>query len=429
MSDRDIAVSVRDLSKSYTISHNAPQHETAASAVMAALKNPRRRPVTETFWALQDISFDIHEGEVLGIIGRNGAGKSTLLKILSRVVEPTTGRVDLYGRVGSLLEVGTGFHPDLTGRENVFLNGAILGMTKREITRHFDEIVAFAEVEQFLDTPVKRYSSGMFVRLAFAVAAHLEPEILIIDEVLAVGDAAFQKKCIGKMQDVAQHDGRTVLFVSHSVGSIRKLCTSVIWLKSGRLYKAGPTSDIIEAYMDEVYEPGETVADLRDQPRQEGFGDQVRLCEVVFNDGSPVCQGEGLSVRVRYEARGAFEEVVFGAGFSTLDGARIMTVESNLEGRHLEITEGGGEVEFRMDRLWLQPGHYTFDIGVGSGSRLLDYLKGGANVDVLPGPNTPSHLYVDNQATEGVTLPALWRVNGLGGWGDSPRPSADALTY
>src|SRR6185295_18826423 len=200
----------------------------------ATLRGRRARPENETIWALKDISFEVKRGEVLGIIGRNGAGKSTLLKILGRIAEPTRGRVTIRGRVASLLEVGTGFHPELTGRENIYLNGAILGMTQREIRKKFDEIVAFAEVEQFLDTPVKRYSSGMYVRLAFAVAAHLEPEILIIDEVLAVGDAQFQKKCLGKMEDVGK-EGRTVLFVSHNMGAIKLLCSRAVILKQGQI--------------------------------------------------------------------------------------------------------------------------------------------------------------------------------------------------
>src|ERR1700734_1522855 len=201
----------------------------------------------EEFWALKDVSFEVKQGEVLGIIGRNGAGKSTLLKILSRITEPTNGRVLLSGRVSSLLEVGTGFHNELTGRENIFLNGAILGMTQREIRKKFDEIVAFAEVEKFLDTPVKHYSSGMYVRLAFAVAAHLEPEILIVDEVLAVGDAMFQKKCLGKMQDVGK-GGRTVLFVSHNMDAIMRLCSRGIWIKDGKVYRDGNIEEVSDEY-------------------------------------------------------------------------------------------------------------------------------------------------------------------------------------
>ncbi len=234
MSSEDIAISVRGLSKAYTIAHASSKHTTAAEALMHRLRNPFLRPETETFWALKDVSFDIPCGQIVGIIGRNGAGKSTLLKILSRITEPTSGYVHLRGRVGSLLEVGTGFHPELTGRENIYLNGSLLGMNRQEISRQFDAIVDFAEVEQFLDTPVKRYSSGMYVRLAFAVAAHLNPEILIVDEVLAVGDATFQQKCLGKMGDVAQQ-GRTILFVSHNVAAIRSLCNRALSMANGKL--------------------------------------------------------------------------------------------------------------------------------------------------------------------------------------------------
>ena len=220
---------------------------------MRLLQAPLRRlrrsaPRRSDFWALKDVSFEVPPGEVLGVVGRNGAGKSTLLKVLSRITEPTTGRVELRGRVGSLLEVGTGFHPELTGRENIYLNGAILGMKRREIARKFDEIVAFAEVEQFLDTPVKRYSSGMYMRLAFAVAAHLEPEILLVDEVLAVGDAEFQKKCLGKMGDVAG-EGRTVLFVSHNMGAVQTVCRRALLLDHGRVKMIGPAEEVVAEYL------------------------------------------------------------------------------------------------------------------------------------------------------------------------------------
>lgn len=247
-------ISVEGLSKRYVIQHES-QHDTLRDALRHGARKLWRKYrwgtgfTKEEFWALRDVSFDVKQGEVLGIIGRNGAGKSTLLKILSRITEPTQGRVTLRGRVASLLEVGTGFHPELSGRENVFLNGAILGMSRAEIRRKFDEIVAFAEVERFLDTPVKRYSSGMYVRLAFAVAAHLEPEILIVDEVLAVGDAQFQKKCLGKMQDVALSQGRTVLFVSHNIGAIRQLTKSCIYLDQGRILATGPTPHVVSRYV------------------------------------------------------------------------------------------------------------------------------------------------------------------------------------
>jgi lipopolysaccharide transport system ATP-binding protein len=226
----------------------------------SATTGPGASPATEEFWALKDVSFDVQRGTVLGIVGRNGAGKSTLLKILSRITEPTRGRIEIEGRVASLLEVGTGFHPELTGRENIFMNGAILGMSRAEIRKKFDEIVAFAEVDRFLDTPVKRFSSGMYVRLAFAIAAHLEPEILVVDEVLAVGDAQFQKKCIGKMEDVSRQEGRTVLFVSHNTGMIAQLCNRALLLDAGQILMHGETGAVVDRYVnqrpDEVSEIG-----------------------------------------------------------------------------------------------------------------------------------------------------------------------------
>jgi lipopolysaccharide transport system ATP-binding protein len=262
----DIAISVENLSKSYLVGHNAVQSERYTALRDVLSRNARNlarktrdmfsgRAIVqgdevEEFWALKDVSFEIKQGDRVGIIGRNGAGKSTLLKILSRITEPTTGRIKIAGRVASLLEVGTGFHPELTGRENVFLNGAILGMGRREIQRKFDEIVAFAEVEKFLDTPVKRYSSGMYVRLAFAVAAHLEPEILVVDEVLAVGDAQFQKKCLGKLEDVGK-EGRTVLFVSHNMSAISMLCNKGIFMQNGGVLHKGSSQDVISRYLDD----------------------------------------------------------------------------------------------------------------------------------------------------------------------------------
>lgn len=257
----DTVIQVENLGKKYILGHQQEGHSRyvalrdvitdGAKSVARRLRHPgkaRPRPTQEEFWALKDVSFEVKQGEVVGIIGRNGAGKSTLLKILSRITEPTTGRIKLRGRVASLLEVGTGFHPELTGRENIFLNGAILGMSRAEINRKFDEIVEFAEVSRFLDTPVKRYSSGMYVRLAFAVAAHLEPEILVVDEVLAVGDAAFQKKCLGKMGDVAKQEGRTVLFVSHNMAAVESLCRKGIYLQRGEVQYIGSQTEAIARY-------------------------------------------------------------------------------------------------------------------------------------------------------------------------------------
>jgi lipopolysaccharide transport system ATP-binding protein len=250
------AIRIENLSKMYRVEHGRPRsaYRTLRESLMNAAAAPLRRlgghapPRSEDFWALKDVSFEVRPGEVVGIIGRNGAGKSTLLKILSQITKPTTGRVEINGRVGSLLEVGTGFHPELTGRENVFLNGSILGMSRSEVARKFDEIAAFAEVDQFLDTPVKRYSSGMYIRLAFAVAAHLEPELLILDEVLSVGDVNFQKKCLGKMEDVADR-GRTVLFVSHSMNAVTRLCPRAVLLHKGRVIADGTSEDVTRVYL------------------------------------------------------------------------------------------------------------------------------------------------------------------------------------
>ena len=257
----DVAIRVENLSKEYRIGGKQDAYKTLRDTLTHAFSSPFRRAskllrgqatgaaeLDESIWALKEVSFEVKRGEVIGIIGRNGAGKSTLLKILSRITEPTTGKAQIFGRVGSLLEVGSGFHPELTGRENIYLNGAILGMSRHEIERKFDEMVAFAEVEKFIDTPVKHYSSGMYLRLAFAVAAHLEPEILMVDEVLAVGDADFQKKCLGKMEDVAQ-EGRTVLFVSHNMGAIAKLCDQAILLNEGQITTSGAINDVIAHYL------------------------------------------------------------------------------------------------------------------------------------------------------------------------------------
>jgi len=262
----DSIIKVENLGKKYIISHQAREKYFALRDVIAqkasrirnkflrpfVRKSIQDNPYREEFWALKHVSFEIKKGDRVGVIGRNGAGKTTLLKILSRITELTQGRVTLKGRVASLLEVGTGFHPELTGRENIFLNGAILGMSKSEISGKFDEIVAFAEVDKFLDTPVKRYSSGMYVRLAFAVAAHLEPEILLVDEVLAVGDAQFQKKCLGKMEDISTKEGRTILFVSHNMGAVSELCTRAILLKQGQIVNHGPVAEVIESYVKDL---------------------------------------------------------------------------------------------------------------------------------------------------------------------------------
>ena len=359
-SSHDVAVSVRGLAKSYSIAKNAEKHSTLGEAMIAKLKNPFAKIERDTFWALSDVNFDIQKGDVVGIIGRNGAGKSTLLKILSRITEPTKGKIDLYGRVGSLLEVGTGFHPELTGRENIFLNGAILGMSKSEIARQFDEIVEFSGTEQFLDTPVKRYSSGMYVRLAFAVAAHLNPEILIIDEVLAVGDAEFQKKCIGKMQDVAR-GGRTVIFVSHNMAAIRQLCNTAIMMTKGRLVSHGATEDVVIDYL--VTKEVGVFSGLTGK-----YG--VELSRAAITDNSTGLatstllfnQDYTLAVSIRAPQRVPQSAVcirVFDE-MSTL----VSSIFSAEEGLGLVDFSGDFSFVFPLQKLQLLPGHYTVSVSL-----------------------------------------------------------------
>jgi lipopolysaccharide transport system ATP-binding protein len=354
----------------------------------------RPHPNAHEFWALRDVSFAVQPGEVMGVIGRNGAGKSTLLKILSRITDPTSGTAKLRGRVASLLEVGTGFHPELTGRENVFLNGAILGMSRSEVRRKFDEIVAFAEVEQFIDTPVKRYSSGMYVRLAFAVAAHLEPEILIVDEVLAVGDASFQKKCLSTMESASRGSGRTVLFVSHNLGAVRSLCQTCLWLEGGRARATGLSSAIVDDYLRATGRTAGLSFDLSDVERDSDRGSQVRITNIAFNRSHELLHGEPLAIDVTLEILSPATDVAVGVGFSTPEGTRLMTIESDLPGPRLTYANRGRYVlHAKLDRLHLQPGPYSIDVGVRSGEfNALDFLQGVANVEVLPGPTTRGTL-------------------------------------
>jgi lipopolysaccharide transport system ATP-binding protein len=304
MSSSDVAISIRGLGKAYTIVHE-PQQSTLAETVLHRLRRPFRRPSRETFWALDDVSFDVARGDVMAVIGRNGAGKTTLLKILSQITEPTRGSVHLRGRVGSLLEVGTGFHPELTGRENIYLNGSILGMRRADIRRQFDAIVDFAGVERFLDTPVKRYSSGMAVRLAFAVAAHLDPEILLVDEVLAVGDAAFQRKCLGKMHDVSTREGRTVVFVSHNLGAVSTLCRHAVLLSQGAVQAQGRVEDVLRIYTADL----NVLAGARDllaggtRRRGDGSARFVRAELMDPGGGFLSCATEGEPFRIRLVVR------------------------------------------------------------------------------------------------------------------------------
>jgi lipopolysaccharide transport system ATP-binding protein len=381
----DAVITVENLSKRYLIGHTSVQEgyyryvalrdvlgREARNFARKAVDLFRGRQVVEgdeveEFWALKKVNLEIKQGEVVGIIGRNGAGKTTLLKVLSRITEPTEGRVLLRGRVASLLEVGTGFHPELTGRENIFLNGAILGMTQREIRKKFDEIVAFAAVERFLDTPVKRYSSGMYVRLAFAVAAHLEPEILIVDEVLAVGDAEFQKKCLGRMQEVAQ-GGRTVVFVSHNMAAVKSLTTRGIVLDAGRVVFSGPTEQVIQQYMQLVSRS----PDLG-KPRKWGKGKHtaIRDAHLVSKDHQPTTQyvpGEPLILEMTIETDGtrgmSLELFLTDASRTRLGFASTYS----FHGQTLPEKTGTYRVTIKLDPVLLAAGYYTFDVGTSEPS-------------------------------------------------------------
>ena len=379
MSSKEIAVSIRDVSKCYTITHNQVKHSTFAEAVLHRLRHPLERSEKETFWALKGVTADIEVGEVVGVIGRNGAGKSTLLKILSRITEPTAGSIELYGRVGSLLEVGTGFHPELTGRENIFLNGHILGMNKREIQRQFDAIVDFAGVEQFLDTPVKRYSSGMYVRLAFAVAAHLNPEILVVDEVLAVGDASFQKKCLGKMQDVAR-SGRTVLFVSHNMQSISLLCTKGLLLRDGAVEYMGQTQHAINEYL-RTYALESRSDSLPD--RRPGTGEyrflDVRASKEMYEGA------EEKEIQFRIERRQSnMGKMYLSAHVVDWQGVTQAQCDARLLGLWLADAEAY-EGSFRIKTPWLKPGSYRIDLFLCvAGMGFVDKYEGACSINVSP---------------------------------------------
>jgi lipopolysaccharide transport system ATP-binding protein len=388
MSESDVVIRVEGLGKKYTIKHEQQvRHNTLRDAVAHQAYALRRwaNPFTlagqlrrarrhadylhtsgeEDFWALKDVSFEIRRGERVGIIGRNGAGKSTLLKILSRITEPTTGRVEIRGRVASLLEVGTGFHPELTGRENIYLNGAILGMTRREIRSKFDEIVDFAEVEKFLDTPVKRYSSGMYVRLAFAVAAHLEPEILVVDEVLAVGDASFQKKCIGKMEEVSSRDMRTVLFVSHNLSAITSLCTKGILLYRGFApLPIASTEEAIQEYLGTTKLKNVYVAS-KAAKNQKAWIEQAVLTDETGADTGCIRAGTPLVINIKYRCRQSIHSLGMGAGISIPGGPRITSFNNYILGASLPASKNDCvDAKITIDDLQLAPGNYTVSLSL-----------------------------------------------------------------
>ena len=369
----DTVIQVEKLGKKYIIGSQNRERYTALRDVLAngtksfgrqMLKPFGKRmadPSVEEFWALKDVSFEIKQGDRVGIIGRNGAGKSTLLKILSRITEPTTGRVSINGRIASLLEVGTGFHPELTGRENIYLNGAILGMSKVEIKKKFDEIVAFAEVEKFLDTPVKRYSSGMYVRLAFAVAAHLEPEILVIDEVLAVGDIQFQKKCLGKMEDVSK-EGRTVLFVSHNMATINALCEKIIWLSHGHVEMEGKAEQITSKYLlHGVDNLGEVVIDNNNLDKSFWFK-RLSLLNQEGNVTSVFDIKEPIKINLEYYVTQCINNFEISIRVYNSSGIPIFSTDRS-SSLCSKIIAGNHISEVEINSLFLVAGSYTIDVG------------------------------------------------------------------
>jgi len=370
----DIAIQVEGLGKQYRIGAMPTGYRTLRDALVSSLKRLGSgyiRREHEMIWALRDVSFDLHRGQVLGIIGRNGAGKSTLLKLLSRVTEPTEGYAEINGRVGSLLEVGTGFHPELTGRENIYLNGAILGMKRVEIEAKFDEIVDFAEVRRFIDTPVKRYSSGMYLRLAFAVAAHLEPEILVVDEVLAVGDAEFQRKCLGKMSDVA-HEGRTVLFVSHNMSAILRLTEETIVLENGRIVLRAPTHKAVDYYMtSEMSRSGEYFWEGDVTGQENPFKPiALRVVDLQGRVVDRVASKEGFSLEFEYELNDAINGLRVGLYLYTSQGEPVLTSFDTDEPGRYELFAERGKGRYvsrcRIPADFLNGG--TFIVGVNASS-------------------------------------------------------------
>ncbi len=421
----DVVIRVEKLGKKFrigAIDKNQTLRDRIAEAAMAPFQSRSHRTEEETtIWALRDVSFEVRRGEVLGIIGRNGAGKSTLLKVLSRITRPTTGFAEVHGTVASLLEVGTGFHPELTGRENVFLSGAVLGMRRREIAAKFAEIVAFAEVERFIDTPVKRYSSGMYLRLAFAVAAFLEPQILIVDEVLAVGDLDFQKRCLGKMDAVAR-TGRTVLLVSHNMAAIRTLSSRVLWMESGRMRMDGEPSAVVPDYAGQGSSKGQEVIDLTRALRSGRRMGSVRLKVLSFNGGKPVHHGERATVEVTFEARDEARDVVVGVGINTVEGVRILSIDSDNGSAPVRVKAGAVLVaRAHIEHLDLAPGRYLVDCAVRrSDGAMLDLIVGAGTMTVEPGSGT-SPLFV---RYGGGWRPALiWELEEVPA---SPRPAANA---
>jgi len=416
----DVVIRVENLSKQYRIGAREGYktfRETlvdAAKAPFRAFKklNPQsaiRNPQSETIWALRDVSFEVKQGEVVGIIGRNGAGKSTILKILSQITEPTEGRVELKGRIGSLLEVGTGFHPELTGHENVYLYGAILGMDRWEVTKKFDEIVAFAEIEKFIDTPVKKYSSGMYMRLAFAVAAHMETEILLVDEVLAVGDASFHKKCLDKMGDVSR-EGRTVLFVSHNMAAILGLCSRGICFSSGMILSDGEPQRIIEQYLESAKQRSEVVV-----PLAKSSDGKIALIGVNFLNnrgqqiGTIAC-GQDVVFCILVESKENIGRAKISIGIDNAIGVRISYLSNVLVGKIISLEDTRTIIRCRVPNLPLAPGNYTLSIKITGPTGVLIWSPNILSLEVVSGDFFKSGKMIEPPWVGSSLIPHVWEV-------------------
>ena len=383
------SISIEHLSKRYRLGALRQDYSTLRDRLAGMFRRREHAEEDTELWALRDVSFDIPRGEALGLIGHNGAGKSTLLKILSRITEPTEGRAILRGRVASLLEVGTGFHPELTGRENIFLNGAILGMSRAEIVRNFDAIVAFAEVERFLETPVKRYSSGMYVRLAFAIAAHLTPEILLVDEVLAVGDIEFQRRCLGRMNEVAR-SGRTVVFVSHNLSSIEALCPQTVLMSRGRVEHRGPTREVLARYLSK--RGAAAVLDLRAFADREGAG-RARITGIEILDATGTEPLDAIAFRQTFRVRYFFHAhervpgASFGFGLLSNTAERIFITESWESGKTFDLEPGEGSIDCVIQVPNVVPGTYRFELWISDvpGVQATDHLRVIGEMEVTVG--------------------------------------------
>jgi lipopolysaccharide transport system ATP-binding protein len=417
--DGRLAMSVQGLSKEYVLGARESS-QNFREALLAFAASPFRRlrggessrAPAERFWALRDVSFDVEPGEVMGIIGRNGAGKSTLLKVLSRIVEPTSGRAVINGRIASLLEVGTGFHPELSGRENIFLNGAILGMKGAEIRRRFDEIVEFAEIERFLDTPVKRYSSGMYVRLAFSVAAHLEPEILIVDEVLAVGDAVFQKKCLGKMQDVTR-GGRTVLFVSHNLAAVASLCRRVLHLDHGRVDFDGPAEVGVPRYVASTMPSSELSWPLENVRRERA--DLAQALALVSVEGLPAegtfAYREPLRFRITWRANSRMDDVVVVLNLDDMNGTRLATFEAETHRMGMRVEPGRTyTMEVVVPDPPITPGRYLLSASLYSGNHWYDYVRQLGSFEISTLTHDTGDYLIVRPGAGLVQLESAWRL-------------------